>query len=84
MREHAERQQHEIMQIQAICDERVADAQRELALERSAKSSLEFNLAQGFEARARAKDGAAELVDDELRRLHAIVPSQQAQIKRLE
>jgi chromosome segregation ATPase len=83
-KEQHQQMEREIRRVQSLCDERVAELARELELERSNKSSLEFKLSQTFEARARAQDASAEMVDAELSRLQALVPAHQAQIRRLE
>ena len=83
-KEQHQQMEREIRRVKSLCDERVAELARELELERSNKSSLEFKLSQTFEARARAQDASAEMVDAELSRLQALVPAHQAQIRRLE
>ena len=68
-KEAAARHRAELAKVTAECEERVLEAGRELELARSAQSSLEFSLTQGFERKARAKDESAEMIHQELSRL---------------
>jgi outer membrane murein-binding lipoprotein Lpp len=71
-------QDEEIARIQAMADEMVAEARREVTLERDAKSAVEFRLSQSFEAKVRAKETSAEMLEEETQKFRLMLPALQA------
>eukprot|EP01043_Picozoa_sp_COSAG02_P019193 COSAG02_NODE_917_length_15956_cov_356.844990_8_plen_409_part_00 len=71
-------QDEETARIQALADEMVAEARREVALERDAKSAVEFRLSQSFEAKVRAKETSAEMLEEETQKFRLMLPALQA------
>ena len=71
-------QDEEIARIQAMADEMVAEARREVALERDAKATVEFRLSQSFEAKVRAKETSAEMLEEEAQKFRLMLPALQA------
>jgi hypothetical protein len=71
-------QDEEIARIQTMADEMVSEARREVALERDAKATVEFQLSQSFEAKARAKEQSAEMLEEESQKYRLMLPALQA------
>lgn len=71
-------QAEEVGVIQAMADEMVAETRRELALERDAKATVEFAMSQSFEAKARAKEDSAEMLEAESQKYRLMLPALQA------
>lgn len=71
-------QDEQIARIQAMADEMVAEARREVSLERDAKATVEFRLSQSFEAKARAKETSAEILEEEAQKFRLMLPALQA------
>jgi hypothetical protein len=76
-------QQSEIERINRMASAMVAEAHKELELERAAKASVEFSVAAEFEDKARASNASADILEAERERYRVLVPTLQQQNKQL-
>ena len=75
-------QQAETDQIKAMADAMVADAQKQVELERAARATIEFRVAESFEDKARATADGEDMLELERERYRSDVNEQRQTMER--